>query len=92
MGTRSPLPQRTCVVCGSKAPKQELLRVVANAAGSVTLDLSGKAQGRGAYVCRRPDCEKDNLRSQRLGHALRCKISESDWKQLLASLKDAAVA
>lgn len=46
------MPERTCVVCRTKRPKGELLRVARSPDGTVVLDAAGRAPGRGAYVCR----------------------------------------
>jgi predicted RNA-binding protein YlxR (DUF448 family) len=50
------VPMRTCAVCRSQNPKRSMTRVVRSADGSVTLDPSGKAAGRGTYVCDDPAC------------------------------------
>ena len=44
------IPERTCAVTKEKLPKQELLRIVRNNEGQVFIDLTGKANGRGAYI------------------------------------------
>jgi predicted RNA-binding protein YlxR (DUF448 family) len=49
-------PQRTCVVCRSTAAKRALHRIVRSPAGSVGYDPTGKAPGRGAYLCGQPAC------------------------------------
>lgn len=49
------VPQRTCIACGTKAPRDRLLRIVL--AGGVPMwDERRRMPGRGAYVCARPDC------------------------------------
>ena len=45
------IPERTCVTCGSKKPKRELVRIASSPEGQVSVDVTGKAPGRGAYVC-----------------------------------------
>ena len=45
------IPQRKCVGCGEMKPKKELIRVVRSPEGEISLDLTGKKAGRGAYVC-----------------------------------------
>jgi predicted RNA-binding protein YlxR (DUF448 family) len=52
------VPTRTCAVCRSQHPKRSMTRVVRNADGSVSLDPSGKAAGRGTYVCDDPACRE----------------------------------
>lgn len=50
------VPQRTCVACREGKSKRELVRVVRATDGSVAVDPTGKRSGRGAYLCRKPDC------------------------------------
>jgi len=50
------IPQRMCVVCRVRKPKTELLRAVLIKESGVSFDLSGKGQGRGAYVCNNEGC------------------------------------
>ena len=59
------IPIRTCVSCGAKRNKKELIRLVLDAQGVVIRDDSGKGEGRGAYVCLSKSCW-DNLRKGRL--------------------------
>jgi predicted RNA-binding protein YlxR (DUF448 family) len=58
---------RTCAVCRSVHPKRAMTRVVRDADGSVSIDRSGKAPGRGTYVCEDPACREP----QRLADAVR---------------------
>jgi predicted RNA-binding protein YlxR (DUF448 family) len=55
-------------------PKPELVRVVRSPEGTVSVDLRGKAPGRGAYVCPRADCLKKALRSKAIGRSLGVEI------------------
>ena len=52
------IPLRTCIACREMKPKGEMTRVVRNADGEIKLDPTGKAPGRGAYVCNDPVCLK----------------------------------
>ena len=52
------IPLRQCLGCREMKPKKELLRVVRSKEGEISLDLRGKASGRGAYVCPSTDCLK----------------------------------
>ena len=62
-------PQRTCIGCRQKRPKDTLVRLVRGAEGRVRVDDRGRAPGRGAYVCPDPDCLGRALNAGRLGHA-----------------------
>lgn len=59
------IPLRQCIACRQLKEKRQMLRVVKNQAGDIFLDLTSKAQGRGAYVCDDVECIK-KLRKQRL--------------------------
>ena len=45
------IPERTCTGCGISKPKNELLRIVKDKENNITIDLTGKKNGRGAYIC-----------------------------------------
>ena len=64
-------PQRTCLGCRTAKNKNELIRIVRTPEGEVKLDLTGKANGRGAYLCRDPECLKKALKGKVLKNALR---------------------
>jgi predicted RNA-binding protein YlxR (DUF448 family) len=74
MSTRR-VPVRTCIVCGEKAPKRELTRVVVDPDGTVRVDPTGKAPGRGAYLCGKPSCRQRVLMGERLARSLRQPVS-----------------
>ena len=50
------IPMRMCLGCGENKPKRELVRVVKSPEGEISLDLTGKKSGRGAYICRNAEC------------------------------------
>jgi len=64
-------PQRTCIGCRQTRPKVSLFRLVRAADGRVRVDDSGRAEGRGAYVCPDSDCLGKALSVGRLGHAFK---------------------
>jgi predicted RNA-binding protein YlxR (DUF448 family) len=92
MARQKHIPLRTCVSCGTKAAKRELLRIVASKDGDVQLDPSGKADGRGAYVCRGGDCRERGLIRGRVQHALRLELDGQQWDELTRSLEGALSA
>ena len=61
------IPMRMCIACREMKPKQEMLRVVKNADGEIYADPTGKAPGRGAYVCNNEECHK-KLNMKKLLH------------------------
>ena len=75
MPTAKAVPQRTCVACRSTGGKRDFVRVVKTPDGIVQIDLDGKANGRGAYVCSKAACWEAALTKDRLARALRTTIS-----------------
>lgn len=88
MTRRHHVPTRTCAVCGTKAPKRELDRIVGSVNGLVSVDPTGKMPGRGAYMCRDESCDRLTLSRNRIAYALRTQISDENWTQLVASIGD----
>jgi predicted RNA-binding protein YlxR (DUF448 family) len=71
------LPRRTCVVCRATAAKRSLHRIVRSPAGTVAYDPTGKAAGRGAYLCGRPDCLDAAVRRRAIQRALKVTDAEA---------------
>ncbi len=69
-------PLRTCLACGSKAGKKDLVRIVRTPEGDVLVDLTGKRNGRGAYVCPTSECFERAVRKGRFASALRANVTE----------------
>jgi hypothetical protein len=65
------IPQRRCVGCREMKDKISLLRIVANADGEIKFDPNGKAQGRGAYICKNPECLQKTQKSKGLERSLK---------------------
>lgn len=68
------VPLRMCCGCGEMKPKRELTRVVKNKEGEISLDLTGKKVGRGAYLCADAACFKKARKGGRLERAFGCAI------------------
>lgn len=84
---RKKIPMRKCTGCGEMKPKKELVRVVkapdikneqgeAVSQGEVSLDLTGKKPGRGAYVCKSAECMRLARKARRFERAFSCKIPD----------------
>ncbi len=78
------IPMRMCVGCREMKPKATLLRVVKPQDGDARIDRTGKAQGRGAYVCESIECLKKAQKTRALDRALETKIDEA----VLAALEN----
>ena len=83
------IPVRKCVGCGESKPKRELLRVVSPKEGEVSLDLTGKAAGRGAYICADPSCLAKARKARRLERAFDRQILPEIYDSLEKELTEA---
>ncbi len=86
---RKHIPQRTCIVCRQTAAKRSLIRLVRTPEG-VQVDLSGKRNGRGAYLCQRLACWQRALQGEALAKALRTTLSDAERAQLEAAARQLA--
>ena len=80
------IPMRMCVGCGEHKPKKELVRVVKNKEEEIFLDLTGKAAGRGAYVCKNVKCLKLCKDKKKLNNAFSCQIPDEVYDSLIGVL------
>lgn len=91
MTTTAKTKQRTCIVCRESNSKKEFLRVVRQPDGEVNFDPTGRANGRGAYVCS-VACFEKAVKTRRLESALRKKLTKEDYEriseQLIQALSD----
>ena len=82
------VPMRMCVGCGEMKPKRSLIRVVKTPEDTIKIDLNGKMNGRGAYICAEVECLNKAHKSKRLERAFKTQISEEIYQQLEKELKD----
>lgn len=75
-------PMRMCTGCGQMKPKKELVRVVKSPRDEISLDLTGRSPGRGAYVCRDIECLKKARKARRLERAFSCKIPDEVYDRM----------
>jgi predicted RNA-binding protein YlxR (DUF448 family) len=75
------IPERTCITCRQVKAKREMIRLVRSPDG-IIIDESGKISGRGAYLCKTPDCWDIGLKGNRLEQVLRCRLTSADRKKL----------
>ena len=80
------IPMRMCVGCREMKPKATLLRVVKPQEGDAHIDRTGRAPGRGAYICGQLDCLRRAQKSRALERALDAKIDEAVFAQLEAQI------
>ena len=82
------IPMRMCLGCGEMKPKKTLIRAVKSPEGEISLDLTGKKSGRGAYICRSCECFDKARKARRFEKAFSCKISEEVYDSMVKELSD----
>ena len=86
--TERKIPLRKCIGCGEMNDKRELVRVVRNKEGEISVDLYGKKPGRGAYICRSVECLKKAQKGKRLERAFSVKIEPEVYEALEREIAD----
>lgn len=81
MDKKSPL--RMCIVCKNMIDKRNLMRVVKNKDGNIHIDLSGKANGRGAYVCGNDECMAKLVKTRALNRAFKFNVDQSVYDEII---------
>ena len=82
------LPQRTCMGCNSKKDKKDLIRIVKNKEGVISIDKTGKANGRGAYMCDNIECLENAIKTKRLEKTSETSISNVIYENLRGVIVD----
>lgn len=82
-------PLRKCLGCDEMIGKKGLLRIVRSKEGEISLDLTGKKNGRGAYICRSSECYKKAVKKRALERSLKCRIEDGVYKQLELEIQTA---
>lgn len=75
------IPMRTCIACRAEKPKKELIRVV-KYGDEIKLDLTGKANGRGAYICNDIECINKLKKGRLLNRAFSCQVSDETYQKI----------
>ena len=81
------IPMRLCLGCNEMKPKKELIRAVKSPDGEISLDLTGKKSGRGAYICPDKSCFDKARKAKRLERALEAQIPENVYDLMAEELK-----
>ena len=87
MNKQKKVPQRKCIACQDRDNKRELIRIVKNKEGEIFIDLNGKANGRGAYICKDSECLEKAIKSKALNRAFKMEVPNEVYEKLLAELK-----
>ena len=81
-------PMRKCTGCNEMKPKKELVRIVKSPEGDISVDLTGKKSGRGAYICKNTDCLLKAKEGSRLEKAFECKVPPEVYDRLCKEIAD----
>ena len=82
------IPVRQCLGCNEHKPKADMIRVVRDPEGGISLDTRGKKSGRGAYICHNVKCLNKARKSKRIERALDCTIPEEIYDAMEAQLAE----
>ena len=82
------IPMRKCVGCNEMKPKKELVRIVRSPEGEISMDLTGKKSGRGAYVCRSAGCLAAAKKANRLNKSFECAVPPEVYDRLTEEIAD----
>lgn len=80
------IPMRMCLGCGEMKPKRDLIRIVKSKDGDISLDLTGKKSGRGAYICRDVNCLRQAHSKHKLEKSFSCAIETEVYDRLESEL------
>ena len=75
-------PERTCIVCRTQREKKDLLRIVKSKEGIIEVDLTGKKNGRGAYICKNEECLNKLIKTKKLEKTFEKDISENLYESI----------
>lgn len=79
-------PLRKCIGCNEMKDKKELIRIVRNSDGEMSVDLVGKMSGRGAYICKSLKCFDSAVKAKRLEKSFKCKIPDDIYDSLRVNI------
>ena len=82
------IPMRQCLGCNEHKPKKELIRLVRTPEGEVVADMTGKKNGRGAYLCPSESCLRRVQRSKRAEKVLECAVPDEVYEAVASALAE----
>lgn len=80
------IPERMCVACRTMRAQNELIRIV-NENGTAVLDMGKKRFGRGAYICKNPDCIRKTRKKKMVERHLGCSIPEALYEECMSLIE-----
>lgn len=87
MNTKKKIPLRQCVGCGEMKSKKEMTRIIKTAENEILMDITGKKNGRGAYICKSRDCLEKARKNRGLERSLKSAIAPEMYESLQKELE-----
>lgn len=85
--TEKKIPMRMCIACREMKPKKEMLRIV-KSGDKIFLDKTGRANGRGAYICNNPECIKKLSKQKLISRVFSCEVEDEVYKGIEEAFLD----
>ena len=82
------VPMRQCVGCSEMKGKKEMMRILKTAEGDIVLDVTGKKNGRGAYLCKSDECLKKARKNRGIERSFKMSIPKEVYESLEKEFKD----
>ena len=86
MSQTKKVPLRKCTGCNEVKNKKDMIRVIRDKEGNISMDATGRKNGRGAYICPHVKCLEKAMKSKGLERTLKAKVPEEVYEQLKAEL------
>lgn len=80
------VPQRKCIACQIRDSKKGLVRIVKNKENEIFVDETGKANGRGAYICKSVECMNKAIKTKALNRAFKIDVSNEVYENLIKEI------
>ena len=80
--TKKRIPERRCCGCGQNMPGKDMIRIVRTPEGDIKIDETGKANGRGAYICMNAECVNKAAKKDSLGRSLKSTVPAAVYEEL----------
>ena len=88
MSVNKKVPMRQCIGCCEMKNKREMLRILKTTEGEITIDATGKKNGRGAYICASKECFEKAVKNRGLERSFKMSISKEVYENLEKELND----
>ena len=90
MSAARKIPMRQCIGCSEMKSKKEMIRVLRTTEGDIVLDATGRKNGRGAYLCKNPDCLEKAVKAKGLERSLKTAVPEEVYEKLAKEMEQFA--